>query len=162
MVVPLLQTDNLSRRIKAVGAERERIRLRERERLAASQNNGRSCASKPSDLLKQLVDSLNLTSWLSTETAKETLAQAGFRGAGAEYAFLTFRLVAPIVFALVAAVYVFFIAQLELSRSRSSSASSWRRSYLGVKAPETLPAQHDDQAAEVRSSAPIPTRSTSC
>ena len=34
VVVPLLQTDNLSRRIKAVSDERERIRLRERERLA--------------------------------------------------------------------------------------------------------------------------------
>ena len=32
VVVPLLQTDNLSRRIKAVSTERERIRQRERER----------------------------------------------------------------------------------------------------------------------------------
>lgn len=36
--IPLLQTDNLSRRIKAVSTERERIRVRERERLAASQH----------------------------------------------------------------------------------------------------------------------------
>ena len=37
------------------------------------------------------------------------LAKAGFRGAGAEYAFLTFRLVAPIVFFLVPSIYVFLI-----------------------------------------------------
>ena len=33
-------------------------------------------------MLRRLVDTLNLTSWLSTETAKQTLAKAGFRGAG--------------------------------------------------------------------------------
>ena len=38
VVVPMLQTDNLSRRIRAVSDERERIRLRERERLAAKDN----------------------------------------------------------------------------------------------------------------------------
>ena len=38
VVVPMLQTDNLSRRIRAVGDERERIRQRERERLAAKDN----------------------------------------------------------------------------------------------------------------------------
>jgi tight adherence protein C len=35
-----LQPDTLSRRIKAVSTERERIRARERERLVASQNKG--------------------------------------------------------------------------------------------------------------------------
>ena len=76
VVVPLLQTDNLSRRIKAVSTERERIRLRERERLTASQNKTQ-LRVKPSTMLKNLVDSLNLTSWLGTEKAKETLAQGG-------------------------------------------------------------------------------------
>ena len=56
---------------------------------------------RPSGLVKQLVETLNLTSWLSTEKAKMQLAMAGYRGAGAEYAFLAFRLVAPIAFFLV-------------------------------------------------------------
>ena len=74
VVVPMLQTDNLSRRIKAVSDERERIRLRERERLAAKDNRTQ-LRSRPSSMLKRLVDTLNLTSWLSTETAKETAGQ---------------------------------------------------------------------------------------
>ncbi len=134
VVVPLLQTDNLSRRIKAVGSERERIRLRERERLAASQSKT-PLRVKPSTMLKNLVEALNLTSWLSTEKAKETLARAGFRGAGAEYAFVTFRLVAPIVFALCAAVYIFIIAQWTQPLPMRICFVMFAM-YLGVKAPE--------------------------
>jgi tight adherence protein C len=137
VIVPMLQTDNLSRRIKAVSSERERIRLRERERLAASQNSqGKmQLRAKPSTTLKNLVEALNLTSWLSTEKAKETLARAGFRGAGAEYAFVTFRLFAPIAFALLAAIYIFVIAkwtQPLLMRLCFVMVAM----YLGVKAPE--------------------------
>ena len=90
---------------------------------------------KPSGLVKQLVETLNLTSWLSTETAKIQLAMAGFRGAGAEYAFLAFRLAAPIAFFLAAVVYQFFIINwnqpLMIKIGVAIAAS-----YLGIKAPE--------------------------
>jgi tight adherence protein C len=137
VIVPLLQTDNLSRRIKAVGSERERIRLRERERLAASPNSQgkKQLRAKPSTMLKNLVDALSLTSWLSTEKAKETLAQAGFRGAGAEYAFVTFRLFAPIAFALFAGIYIFVIAKWTQPLPMRVCFVMFAM-YLGVKAPE--------------------------
>ena len=64
---------------------------------------------KPSGLVKELVETLNLSSWLSTEKAKMQLAMAGFRGARAEYAFLAFRLAAPIAFFILAIVYQFLI-----------------------------------------------------
>ena len=134
VVVPMLQTDNLSRRIKAVSDERERIRLRERERLAAKDNRTQ-LRSRPSSTLKRLVDTLNLTSWLSTETAKETLAKAGFRGAGAEYAFVAGRLIAPIGFAIFAAVYIFFIADWQQPLA-IKLGGVMAAIYLGVKAPE--------------------------
>src|SRR6516165_10092693 len=104
--MPWLQPDILAKRIKAVSSERERIRARERERLIATQSKT-TLRVKPSGLVKQLVDSLNLSSWLSTEKAKTQLAMAGFRGAGAEYTFLAFRLMAPIGFFLIATTYVF-------------------------------------------------------
>ena len=134
VVVPMLQTDNLSRRIRAVGDERERIRQRERERLAAKDNRTQ-LRYKPSTVLKRLVDTLNLTSWLSTETAKETLAKAGFRGSGAEYAFVAGRLIAPIAFAIIATVYIFFIAQWEQPLAMKLGGVM-AAVYLGVKAPE--------------------------
>src|SRR5271156_7218414 len=53
--MPWLQPDTLSRRIKAVSSERERIRARERERLQASQSKT-TLRVKPSGLVKQLVE----------------------------------------------------------------------------------------------------------
>jgi tight adherence protein C len=134
VVVPMLQTDNLSRRIRAVSDERERIRQRERERLAAKDNRTQ-LRSRPSSMLKRLVDTLNLTTWLSTETAKETLAKAGFRGAGAEYAFVAGRLIAPIGFAVFAAIYIFGIANWQQPLA-IKLGGVMAAVYLGVKAPE--------------------------
>jgi tight adherence protein C len=121
--MPWLQPDTLSRRIKAVSSERERIRARERERLQASQNKT-TLRVKPTGLVKQLVETLNLSSWLSTEKAKIQLAMAGFRGMGAEYTFLAFRLATPIAFFIAAIVYQFLIIKWSNPRwSRSASPS---------------------------------------
>src|SRR5450755_2502895 len=84
-LTPFLQEDNLDRRIKEVSVERERIRVRERERLLAQQNvNKAQLRLSATGVTKQIVDTFNLTNWLGTETAKQMLARAGFRGAGAE------------------------------------------------------------------------------
>src|SRR5271154_700398 len=106
--MPRLPPDPLSPRIRAVSPEGEGKRARERERLQAAQSKT-TLRVKPSGLVKQLVETLNLTSWLSTEKAKMQLAMAGFRGAGAEYAFLAFRLAAPVAFFLTVVVYEFAI-----------------------------------------------------
>ena len=131
---PWLQPDPLQRRIKAVGAERERIRARERERLTAAEKRS-PLRMKPSGLIKHLVESLDLSRWLGTETAKTQLAMAGYRGAGAEYAFLAFRLAAPIGFFLVAIVYAFFVLHWNepfIVKLGAAIAAA----YLGMKAPE--------------------------
>jgi tight adherence protein C len=136
LAMPLLQTDNLGRRMKAVSTERERIRQRERERIAASQNKA-ALRVAPKRLFKDVVDKLNLTSWLGTERAKAQLAMAGYRGAGAEYTFLFFRLVTPIAFFLICLIYLFFILQWDkpfLVKFGVSIAAM----YVGIKAPEVF------------------------
>ena len=76
-LTPLLQTDNLERRIKEVSVERERIRVRERERLLAQQNASKAqLRLTAAGMTKQIVDTFNLTNWLGTETAKQS-ARAG-------------------------------------------------------------------------------------
>jgi len=132
--MPWLQPDTLSRRIKAVSSERERIRARERERLQASQSRG-TLRVKPSGLAKQLVETLNLASWLSTEKAKIQLAMAGFRGMGAEYTFLTFRLATPIAFFIAAIVYQFLIIKWGQPATIKIGIAI-AATYLGIKAPE--------------------------
>ena len=48
----------------------------------AQQNaNKAQLALTAGGMTKQIVDTFNLTNWLSTETAKQQLAMAGFRGA---------------------------------------------------------------------------------
>jgi tight adherence protein C len=130
--MPWLQPDTLSRRIKAVSSERERIRARERERLQASQSKT-ALRVKPSGLVKQLVETLNLASWLSTEKAKIQLAMAGFRGMGAEYTFLTFRLAMPIAFFIAAIVYQFLIIKWN-QPAMIKIGIAIAATYLGIKA----------------------------
>jgi tight adherence protein C len=132
--MPWLQPDTLGRRIKAVSSERERIRARERERLLASQNKS-MLRIKPRGIIKQLVETLNLTSWLNTEKAKTQLAMAGFRGAGAEYAFLAFRLLGPIGFFLITVSYEFLIFQWNQPMVVKIGIAIGA-SYLGIKTPE--------------------------
>jgi len=133
-LLPFLQTDNLTRRMKDVSTERERIRMRERERLAAAQSKT-SLRFRSGGITKRVTETFNLASWLNTDTAKQQLSQAGFRGAGAENAFLTFRLLAPIVFFLVALIYVFLLAHLEWSFMLKIAAAICA-AYIGIKAPE--------------------------
>src|SRR5450755_256079 len=137
LAMPLLQTDNLGRRMKAVSTERDRIRQRERERMAAGQQQQTKVALRvaPKRLFKSVVDRLNLTSWLGTEQAKTQLAMAGYRGAGAEYTFLFFRLVTPILLFLVALLYLFVILQWDMSYLVKFGLSVFAM-YLGIKAPE--------------------------
>jgi tight adherence protein C len=119
--------------MKAVGAERERIRTRERERLSARQTV--SLRQAPKAYMKQVVDRFRLGDWLGTETAKRQLVMAGFRGAHAEVTFLFFRLIAPIGFILFTSFYLFVIEDFGLS-------TVWRvvaviaSGFLGVKSPE--------------------------
>ena len=135
-LTPFLQNDTLDRRIRAVSVERERIRMRERERLLAAQSvNKAQLRMSAGGLTKQIVDGLNLSNWLNTEGAKQKLAQAGFRGANPEYAFLTFRFVGPIAFFVIALGYVFFIATFDLSPV-FKVAIALGAAYLGMKAPE--------------------------
>jgi tight adherence protein C len=134
LAMPLLQTDNLGRRMKAVSTERERIRQRERERMAVGQAKA-TLRVAPKRLFKNVVDRLNLTSWLGTERAKAQLAMAGYRGAGAEYTFLFFRLVTPVVLFLSALIYMFVLLQWDkppLMKIGIAIAAM----YLGIKAPE--------------------------
>jgi Flp pilus assembly protein TadB len=78
---------------------------------------------------------LSLSTWLSTETAKAQLAQAGYRGAGAEYVFLAFRLIAPIAFFLIAAVYSIFVVHWDRPLIVKIGAAV-AAAYAGIKAPE--------------------------
>lgn len=113
LLVPLFASDGLTKRMKAVASERERLRQRERDRMA---NSGKvSLRQTPKQLVSKVVSDFNLTKWLAQEAALDKLVMAGYRGQAPYVTFLFFRLVTPIAFLIFAALYVFVISRMEQS-----------------------------------------------
>jgi len=113
LLVPLLASDGLAKRMKAVANERERLRQRERDRML---NTGKvSLRQTPKQLVSKVVSDFNLTKWLAQEAALDKLVMAGYRGQAPYITFLFFRAVTPIVFLAFAIVYVFVISRMEQS-----------------------------------------------
>lgn len=134
VTMPLLETDTLGKRMKAVSVERDRIRAREREKLSSKQSKV-SLRTDSTALLKGMVENFNLTSWLGTDQAKLQLSQAGYRGKRAEDTFLVGRLVAPIVFFVVTLLYVFVLFPPDYTAMMRIGMAVFA-AYLGIKLPE--------------------------
>lgn len=136
LALPLLDGDVLKRRMKSVSTERERLRQRERERLDLASGKG-TLRHAPKAYMKDTVDRLKLGSWLATDTSKNRLAQAGFRGLGAETTFLFFRLVTPIGLFVFTTFYVFVVLHLDRPLIAKLGICVLAL-YIGVKLPEVF------------------------
>jgi tight adherence protein C len=132
LVMPLFAGEGLSKRMKAVANERERIRQRERERLHKSEKV--SLRQTPKQLVSKVVDDFNLTKWLAQEAARDKLIMAGYRGQAPYITFLFARLVAPIVLFVGSVVYVFLIAHMQQSMPIKIGICVGA-AYLGLQAP---------------------------
>ena len=159
LAMPLLATDSLSKRMKAVATEREKIRQRERERLARGEKV--TLRHSPKQYMQTIVDQFNLNKWVGQEEARALLVQAGYRGQAPYVTYLFFRMVMPVAMLMLLGV-------LSLRRARSRSAGHGQgRICLGghlfrhVRA-EPVREEQDRSAASFRSSAPSRMRSTCC
>jgi tight adherence protein C len=85
--------------------------------------------------MKDIVDKYSLSKWLGTEEAKAQLAMAGYRGPQAEVAFLFFRLVTPIAFFVLGAIYMFAIYASDMT-TMGRLAVVLGAAYVGLKGPE--------------------------
>jgi tight adherence protein C len=109
--MPLLLTDSLSRRMKSVAVEREKIRARERERMAhAAQKVNLRPSAKQS--IQAIVDRFNLKKWVGQEEARLKLVQAGYRGQAPYITYLFARMVTPVACVVAAAMYLFVLLNL--------------------------------------------------
>jgi tight adherence protein C len=111
LAMPLLANDMLEKRMKSVALEREKIRQRERERLA--QGDKLSLRESPRQYMQAVVNRFNLNKWLGQEEARDKLIQAGYRGQAPYVTFLFFRLVSPTLLVSVAAFYIFVMGKLD-------------------------------------------------
>ncbi|MCI0466756.1 MAG: type II secretion system F family protein [Beijerinckiaceae bacterium] len=134
IAMPLIETDTLSQRMKAVATERERIRARERERLMADKDK-RALRQEPKAYMKQIVERFSLSKWLGTDQAKSQMTMAGFRGPQAEVAFLFFRLVVPILSFAVSSFYILVVANFALGAALNAGIILLA-TYAGLKVPE--------------------------
>jgi len=112
LAMPLLSTDRLQSRMKTVALERDKIRQRERERLARGDRDRVTLRQSPKQYMADVVERFNLTKWLAQEEARDKLVQAGYRGQAPYVAFLFFRMIMPIVSLLVAAFYLFVAIEI--------------------------------------------------
>jgi tight adherence protein C len=111
IAMPMLLTDSLTRRMKSVAVEREKIRARERERMAhATQKVNLRPSAKQS--IQAVVDRFNLKKWVGQEEARLKLIQAGYRGQAPYITYLFFRMVTPVVSVVAAALYLFVLLNL--------------------------------------------------
>jgi tight adherence protein C len=113
LAMPLLSSDGLDKRMKAVALEREKIRQRERERMARGEKV--SLRTSPKQYIQRVVEQFNLSKWVGQEEARAKLIQAGYRGQGPYVVYLFFRMVVPLVTLGAAAFYVFLLADMEQS-----------------------------------------------
>jgi tight adherence protein C len=111
LAMPLLARDTLSTRMKAVAFEREKIRLRERERLA--QANKATLRQSPKAYMKTIVENFNLSKWVGQEEARILLVRAGYRGQAPYVTYLFFRMVMPVAALLFAVFYIYFVIDLD-------------------------------------------------
>src|SRR5579872_3219167 len=111
LAMPLYSPDTLGKRMKSVAMEREKIRQRERERLAQEQQKV-SLRKTPKQYVQTVVDSFNLTKWVGQEEARLKLVQAGYRGNAPYVTYLFFRMVMPVVMFVLAVIYLFAILNL--------------------------------------------------
>jgi tight adherence protein C len=131
LITPLFAGETLTKRMKAVANERERIRQRERERL---RNDKVSLRQTPKQLVSRVVDDLNLGKWVAQEAARDKLLMAGYRGHAPYVTFLFFRMVTPIVFIAAAALYVFLISHMKQPLPIKIGLCI-AAAYLGLQAP---------------------------
>ena len=110
LAMPFLATDMLPRRMKAVALEREKIRQRERERLASGKV---ALRQSPKAYMKTIVENFNLSKWVGQEEARAMLVQAGYRGQAPYVTYLFFRMVMPVVMFFASLFYVFVVIQID-------------------------------------------------
>jgi len=132
LAMPYVFGDNLERRMKSVALERNKIRARERERLARGDRI--ELRQSPKAYMQYIVEQLNLREWLGEEHARTLLIRAGYRGQAPYIGFLFFRMLAPIGMFAFAMIYIFLILKLDqplFLKLAMAMAAAW----LGMRIP---------------------------
>ncbi len=113
IALPMLQRDQMNRRMKEMAIERNKMRsarlaeLTSRERQQSS--GGSRLRSTPKGFMQQVVTQLRLRERFDNEELRENLKRAGLRGQANIVAFMFFRVAAPVAIFFFALFYLFVL-----------------------------------------------------
>ena len=111
IALPVLSRDRMGQRMKVMATEREKMRA---SRLTELSKDGQGrLRQTPKGFMQQIVDQFNLRGSFESEELKNRLKMAGLRGQAPLVAYMFFRLVAPIIVAIVALVYLFVLTNYQ-------------------------------------------------
>jgi tight adherence protein C len=110
LAMPLLAKDDLGDRMKSVAIERDKIRARERARLAEEQGRKASLRQGDEGLFQNVVEKLNLKAALADENTFINLTMAGYRQKKHINIFLFFKVVLPIILLSLSLFYFFVVS----------------------------------------------------
>jgi tight adherence protein C len=113
--MPMLGNDNLRSRLKTVAARREELGAAQRRKFATQSSTLRQQVSR--SYVTYLVEKLKLVNPADSVAIKNKLAQAGMRSEAHLYTYSFFHFVAPILFGLLTAIYLFLLAKVEMGPS---------------------------------------------
>jgi tight adherence protein C len=128
---PMMENNTLKARMKAVGVERDKLRAEQNAKLNGGEVRLRDRQQK--SLSQQLVDGLRLRRVFEAESTRDLLRQAGYRSERHLVTFLTIRLVAPFVVAMLAFAYSGAIETASIPHARLVAT------FLGMVAGYYLP-----------------------
>jgi len=109
--LPMLERNVLSKRMRSVALERDKIRARERARLEQDRDKV-VLRQQAKPYMQRIVEKLKLRQGLMTEGMRDKLRMAGLRSDAHVVMFLFARVALPVVFACFAAVYVLALGVL--------------------------------------------------
>ena len=114
LAAPMMRTDNLDGRLKAVATRREELRRRSREAMTKNTSKESTLRRRDEGMFKAIVDRLQLSKLLEDPKVADKLAEAGWRGPRPITTFYFFRFCLPFLFAILAAIWIFVIARFNL------------------------------------------------
>ncbi|SON54410.1 Flp pilus assembly protein TadB [Hartmannibacter diazotrophicus] len=134
LAMPLLSSDKLDSRMRAVAIERDKIRQRERARLQTESKARGARRAEPKKYMTNLVEQLSLKQALADDKTVEKLRLAGYRGEAPMTALLFARFVLPFATFAITALYLFVILDIDQPTSVKLLISLFG-AYAGFYAP---------------------------
>lgn len=109
IIMPLLDRDRMSQRMKVMALERDKMRASRIAELKMGKDSQSRLRQAPKGFMQELVDGLNLRSVFETDELKTKLKMAGLRGQAPLVTYMFFRVVVPIILTIFALLYMFVV-----------------------------------------------------